>query len=95
MFYVCKVDERNIRTRGKTSLRELWNIQNQKVVVSFNDNVQPVGRAGKILVDFCGLVARSSRFAPLTYQDWRKIPSTSKEEMKVFIKVTPLYLNNR
>ena len=89
LYILCIVDRNNKRKRGKTSLKGIWHMKNQKLLVNFNDRMQPIGREAKMLADFCGLVARTARFCPFIYQDWCQIPSTSKEEMKVFIKVTP------
>src|ERR1700732_727387 len=90
LYILCIVDENNKRKRGKTSLKSIWHMRGQKLLVNFNDHMQPIGREAKILADFCGLVARQARFCPFIYQDWRHMPSTSKAEMKDFIKVTLL-----
>ena len=75
------------KVRGPTQKNELWNMQNNKIVVKFNKYGQPVGVEGNELTQFLGSVVRIAANVGLDCQDWRKVDKEKKEDMYSIVKV--------
>ncbi|KAK4438358.1 Ankyrin repeat, bromo and BTB domain-containing protein DDB [Sesamum alatum] len=53
----------------------------ERIPVPTNAQGQPVGPHAQKLVSFLGTLARNGHFLPLTYLDWRHVPSEKKKKM--------------
>ncbi|KAG8364814.1 hypothetical protein BUALT_Bualt18G0037800 [Buddleja alternifolia] len=75
------------RVRGPTCMPKVWGQPSDKLVeVSFNDLGQPNDQyKTSTLAHFLGTIARNGRYCPLSYQDWRLMPRSYKDEM---LKIT-------
>ncbi|XP_021729607.1 uncharacterized protein LOC110696579 [Chenopodium quinoa] len=54
---------------------------NEKTIVSVNINGQPIGKHGRILSSYLGLLARDPKLVPFDLNDWRKFLNKEKEEV--------------
>ncbi|KAM0823177.1 hypothetical protein ACQ4PT_071041 [Festuca glaucescens] len=52
----------------------------QRIVVTCNEEGQPIGEEGAILGKFLGTIARNGGFCPLNINDWRDLKKNSREE---------------
>ncbi|XP_020551828.1 uncharacterized protein LOC105169094 isoform X3 [Sesamum indicum] len=52
-----------------------------RIPIPTNAQGQPVGPHAQKLVSFLGTLARNGHFLPLTYLDWRHVPSEKKKNM--------------
>ncbi|KAF7832775.1 putative transposase [Senna tora] len=73
------------RTRGQTSCKNIHarSIEEREEVI-LNDDGQPIGPREKTVKDlslFLGTMARNSTFCPLTYTNWKALPSDLKDHM--------------
>ncbi|KAG8374944.1 hypothetical protein BUALT_Bualt10G0048200 [Buddleja alternifolia] len=76
------------RVRGPTCMPKVWGQPSDKLVeVSFNDLGQPNDQyKTSTLAHFLGTIARNGRYCPLSYQDWRLMPRSYKDEMLKIVK---------
>ncbi|KAG8382226.1 hypothetical protein BUALT_Bualt05G0054700 [Buddleja alternifolia] len=76
------------RVRGPTCMPKVWRQPSDKLVeVSFNDLGQPNDQyKTSTLAHFLGTIARNGRYCPLSYQDWRLMPRSYKDEMLKIVK---------
>ncbi|KAM0900155.1 hypothetical protein ACQ4PT_020857 [Festuca glaucescens] len=52
----------------------------QIIVVTCNEDGQPIGEEGSILGKFLGTISRNGGFCPLNINDWRDLKKNSREE---------------
>ncbi|CAI0401399.1 unnamed protein product [Linum tenue] len=70
------------RKRGPTKCKDIWALsRGEKFHIRVNTQGQPVGKNVKKLTTFLGTLARNGAYAPLRYEDWRKMPNYYKTEM--------------
>ncbi|KAF7826750.1 putative transposase [Senna tora] len=79
----------NKRTRGQTSSKNIHarSFEEREEVI-LNDDGQPIGPREKTVKDlslFLGTMARNSTFCPLTYTNWKAMPSDLKDHMWKYI----------
>ncbi|GJZ15841.1 hypothetical protein Tco_0551518 [Tanacetum coccineum] len=74
------------KVRGPTQKNELWNMNNNKIVVKFNKYGKPVGVEGSELTQFLGSVIRIAGNVRLHCEDWRKVDKEKKEDMYSIVK---------
>ncbi|KAF7827101.1 hypothetical protein G2W53_018265 [Senna tora] len=77
------------RTRGQTSCKNIHarSIEEREEVI-LNDDGQPIGPREKTVKDlslFLGTMTRNSTFCPLTYTNWKAMPSDLKDHMWKYI----------
>ncbi|KAF7841699.1 putative transposase [Senna tora] len=77
------------RTRRQTSCKNIHarSIEVREEVI-LNDDGQPIGPREKTVKDlslFLGTMARNSTFCPLTYTNWKALPSDLKDHMWKYI----------
>ncbi|KAF7832210.1 putative transposase [Senna tora] len=77
------------RTRGQTSYKNVHarSIEEREEVI-LNDDGQPIGPREKTVKDLSlslGTMARNSTFCPLTYTNWKAMPSDLKDHMWKYI----------
>ncbi|KAF7821364.1 putative transposase [Senna tora] len=77
------------RTRGQTSCKNVHarSVEEREEVI-LNDDGQPIGSREKTVNDlslFLGRMARNSTFCPLTYTNWKAMPSDLKDHMWKYI----------
>ena len=76
------------KVRGLTLLKDIWNLPLGKTVsVQFNCRNQAIGKEGRKLASFIGIVARTPELTPLNIADWRLFPKDEKKKLVAFVKV--------
>ncbi|KAF7801172.1 putative transposase [Senna tora] len=80
------------RTRGQTSCKNIHarSVEEREEVI-LNDDGQPIEPREKKVKDlslFLGTMARNSTFCPLTYTNWKAMPSDLKDHMWKYINVS-------
>ncbi|XP_042437000.1 uncharacterized protein LOC122022964 [Zingiber officinale] len=64
------------RKRGKTIMRDIHALHpDHMLVVKFNERGQPYGDLQPTLANFIGTIARNGVVLPLSFLDWRKMPT--------------------
>ncbi|XP_052293551.1 uncharacterized protein LOC127901142 isoform X3 [Citrus sinensis] len=74
------------KSRGRTNLPQLVRNRNngQKLIVEYNKRGQPHGKVATRLFSFLGVLART--MVRISYEDWSKVPSETKEKIWECIK---------
>ncbi|XP_052287667.1 uncharacterized protein LOC102629700 isoform X2 [Citrus sinensis] len=74
------------KSRGRTNLPQLVRNRNngQKLIVEYNKIGQPHGKVATRLFSFLGVLART--MVRISYEDWSKVPSETKEKIWECIK---------
>ncbi|CAN0881704.1 hypothetical protein LINGRAHAP2_LOCUS14384 [Linum grandiflorum] len=79
--------EKRKRTRGTTMCKKIWGMEEgERIHISLNEELQPVGKNASQLNFFLGALARKTTFAPIQYEDWRLMPEKHKSEMWNMVK---------
>lgn len=80
--------QHSIRQRGYTACRDVYNMDtSRRIAVEWNEYGQPIGPGGRSLRTFLGTLARDPQKMPIHYTDWRKVPSTCKDDVFEFVQV--------
>ncbi|KAH0730023.1 hypothetical protein KY289_001211 [Solanum tuberosum] len=75
------------KVRGPTLLKDVWNLPPGKtIVVPFNSRNQSIGKEGRKLASFLGIVARTPDLTPLNANDWRVFDDEEKTKLVEFVK---------
>ncbi|KAH0764325.1 hypothetical protein KY285_000196 [Solanum tuberosum] len=75
------------RVRGPTLLKDVWNLPPGKtIVVPFNSRNQSIGKEGRKLASFLGIIARTPDLTPLNANDWRVFDDEEKTTLVEFVK---------
>ncbi|KAH0685449.1 hypothetical protein KY290_016722 [Solanum tuberosum] len=75
------------RNCGPTLLKEIWKLPLGKTFdVSFNSRNQPVGKEGRKLASFLGIIARTPELTPLHVDDWRNFDNEEKKKLLNFVR---------
>ncbi|XP_060182232.1 uncharacterized protein LOC132611889 [Lycium barbarum] len=70
------------KVRGPTLLKDIWKLPVGKTVdVSFNSRNQAVGKEGRKLASFLGIIARTPELTPLHIDDWRNFGDEEKKRL--------------
>ncbi|KAK4360412.1 hypothetical protein RND71_019364 [Anisodus tanguticus] len=73
---------------GPTLLKDVWNLPSGKtIVVQFNSRNQAIGKEGRKLASFLGMVDRTPELTPLNMDDWRVFDKEEKLKLVEFVKV--------
>jgi len=76
------------KVRGPTLLKDVWNLPPGKtIVVPFNSRNQSIGKEGRKLASFLGIIARTPDLTPLNANDWRVFDDEEKTKLVEFVKV--------
>ncbi|GJQ99261.1 transposase, Ptta/En/Spm [Tanacetum coccineum] len=76
------------KVRGPTKKKAIWNLKShEKVVVTFNELVQPIRDKANELTKFLGTLMRMSQHIGIQYEEWRKVPDVKKEDLWSIVKV--------
>lgn len=57
------------------------------VAVKFNNRNQAIGKEGRRLASFLGIVARTPELTPLNIDDWRCFDKDEKKKLVEFMRV--------
>lgn len=69
------------KPRGPTLLKDVWKLPPEKTIdVSFNSHNQSIGKEGRKLASFLGIVARTPELTPLHIDDWRNFDNEKKKK---------------
>ncbi|TKY47020.1 transposase, Ptta/En/Spm, plant [Spatholobus suberectus] len=80
---VGSLETRNVR--GPTLLRDIWTMPPGKTIdVQFNSRNQAIGKKGRKLASFLGIVARTPELTPLNVEDWRCFDKEEKSKLVEF-----------
>ncbi|XP_049399793.1 uncharacterized protein LOC125869753 [Solanum stenotomum] len=90
-FIDSDINERgNLATRkprGPTLLKDVWKLPPGKTIdVSFNSRNQSIGKEGRKLASFLGIVARTLELTPLNVDDWRNFDNEQKKKLVDFVR---------
>ncbi|CAF2072788.1 unnamed protein product [Brassica napus] len=62
------------KIEGKMISKEVWKIQNSKVIVHFDEvSGQPIGESGSLLGSWLGQLSNDVNLLPINYSDWRMV----------------------
>nr|CAD1837601.1 unnamed protein product [Ananas comosus var. bracteatus] len=93
-FFEGSAASKGKRAGGPTLLTEIWNLpKDEWIIVNFNNRWQPIGKEGRVLASFLGIMARNANLTPLHIQDWRAFPR--KENKRLFKLVEKHSKKNR
>jgi len=54
---------------------------NERIIVQWNNEGQPIVDGGALLNRFYGSIARNSNSFPISYSSWKKIPKNYREDV--------------
>ncbi|MCD7448543.1 hypothetical protein HAX54_043818, partial [Datura stramonium] len=75
------------KVHGPTLLKDIWKQpQGKAVVVPFNSRNQAIGKDGRKLASFLGIIARTPELTPLHINDWRSFEKDEKKKLVEFVK---------
>ncbi|OIT08777.1 hypothetical protein A4A49_64736, partial [Nicotiana attenuata] len=75
------------KVRGPTLLKEIWKLPPGKTIdVSFNNRNQAIGKEGRKLGRFLGIIARTPELTPLHVDDWRNFDNEEKKKLVDFAR---------
>lgn len=81
------------RVRGPTLLKDVWNMPTgETIIVKFNNRNQAIGKEGRKLASFLGIVARTPKLVPLNIDDWRTFDKDEKKKLVEFVRVWNIHL---
>ncbi|XP_028101154.1 uncharacterized protein LOC114300488 [Camellia sinensis] len=67
--------------RGITRMVEVWNLTpEERIVLTFNKDLQAVSIEGGIFSRFIGTIARKPHLCPIKYKNWHDVPDQYKED---------------
>lgn len=90
-FFILKLFLDQRKVRGPTLLTDIWNLsEDERVFVDFNKRWQAIGKEGRVLASFLGIVARNANLTPLHIPDWRAFPMKEKRNILKLVKVRKL-----
>jgi len=93
IYFICILtDDEGTQVRKQLTLNDVWFLSsNERILVKWNSDNQPIDDSGALLNRFLGRVARNVNAFPISYQSWRKIPNDYKEDiLKKTIQVIDL-----
>ena len=102
VFYVCLkltiyftyilIYDEGTQVRKQLTLNDVWFLSpNERILVKWNSDNQPIDDSRALLNRFLGRVARNVNAFPLSYQSWRKILNDYKQDiLKKTIQVIDL-----
>lgn len=68
-------------TRGITRMVEVWNLTpEERIVLTFNKDLQAVSTEGGIFSRFIGTIARKPHLCPIKYKNWHDVLDQYKED---------------
>ncbi|KAG2391477.1 uncharacterized protein HKW66_Vig0127620 [Vigna angularis] len=80
-WLVDVIDDQCKRTTKHLKTNDVWNLpQNERIIVHWNEEYQPIGDGGALLNRFLGSIARNFKAFPICYSTWKKIPKDYKED---------------
>ncbi|XP_060182366.1 uncharacterized protein LOC132612036 [Lycium barbarum] len=95
IFFILGTSEAR-KVRGPTLLKDIWKLPVGKTVdVSFNSRNQAVGKEGRKLASFLGIVARTPELTPLHIDDWRNFGDEEKKRLVNLVRTKDALLKNR
>ncbi|KAG5632892.1 hypothetical protein H5410_004609 [Solanum commersonii] len=85
------------KVRGPTLLKDIWKLPpGETVDVPFNSRNQAIGKEGRKLSIFLGIIARTPELTPLHVDDWRNFNNEEKKKLLNFVRRrTQANRNNR
>nr|XP_016454961.1 PREDICTED: uncharacterized protein LOC107779128 isoform X1 [Nicotiana tabacum] len=75
------------KVRGPTLLKYIWKLPpGKKIDVQFNNRNQAIGKEGRKLASFLGIIARTPDLTPLHIDDWRSFDKEEKKKLLEFVR---------
>ena len=82
IIFSHSVDDQGKRITKQLRTNNVWHLPpNERIVVQWNNEGQPIADGGALLNRFLGSIARSSNSLPISYSSWKKIPKDYKEDV--------------
>lgn len=76
------------KVRGPTLLKDIQNMPSGKTItVKFNNRNQAIGKEGRKLSSFLGIIARTPQLVPLNIDDWRCFDKDEKKKLVEYVRV--------
>ncbi|CAH2035461.1 unnamed protein product [Thlaspi arvense] len=66
-------------TEERISGKEVWSMQNRRVMVDFNTKGQAIKDSGGLFGSWLGSLSNDLNLLPINYTDWRKVSNYRKE----------------
>jgi len=85
-YFTCILtDNEGIQVRKQLTLNDVWFLSpNERILVKWNSDNQPINDSGTLLNRFLGCVTINVNAFPISYQSWRKIPK--KITKKIYLR---------
>ncbi|XP_027927537.1 uncharacterized protein LOC114184427 [Vigna unguiculata] len=75
-------DDQGKRITKQLRTNDVWHLPpNERIVVQWNNQDQPIADGGALLNRFLGGIARNSNSLPISYSSWKMIPKDYKEDV--------------
>jgi len=76
------VDDQGKRITKQLQTNDVWHLPpNERIVVQWNNEGQPIADGGTLLNRFLGSIVRNFNSLPISYSSWKKIPKDYKEDV--------------
>lgn len=66
-------------TEERISGKEVWSMQNRRVIIDFNRKGQPIKGSGGLFGSWLGSLSNDLNLLSINYTDWRKVSNYKKE----------------
>nr|XP_033513822.1 uncharacterized protein LOC117278374 [Nicotiana tomentosiformis] len=81
----CNLEAKKVR--GPTLLKDIWKLPSGKTIdVPFNNRNQAIGKEGRKIASFLGIISRTPELAPLHVDDWRNFDNEEKKKLVDFVR---------
>jgi len=82
IIFSHSVDDQGKRITKQLRTNDVWHLPpNERIVVQWNNQDQPIADGGALLNRFLGGIARNSNSLPISYSSWKMIPKDYKEDV--------------
>ncbi|MCE0481467.1 hypothetical protein HAX54_039242, partial [Datura stramonium] len=84
------------KVRGPTLLKDIWKLPLGKTVdVPFNSRNQAIGKDGRKLASFLGIIAKTPKLTSLHINDWRSFDKNEKKKLVEFVRTKDVLLKKK
>jgi hypothetical protein len=72
MSFVLLVDAEPKRTRGPTRLLDVWQMEDDFIIVNLDNLGRPIDEEATTFTRFIGSLVRRHQYAPINIKNWKK-----------------------
>lgn len=76
-----RIVEEPKRRRGPTRMLDIWELDDDFIIVKLDNYGRPIGDEGTAFTRFLGSIVRRSQYAPINIKTWKDMPSDNKKAM--------------